>query len=561
MSLSNPNLPKSILALRAYTRQMFLHDLLAGVTVGLVALPLAMAFGIASGVTPQAGLYTAVVAGFLISALGGSRTQIGGPTGAFVVIIAGIVARLGMPGLAMVTVMAGIILLIMGFTGLGAAVRFIPRMVVIGFTNGIAVLIASTQIKDFFGLRTPAVPSEFLPRIQLLSSHWASFNPSALGLGLGTLAILLVLPRLTRRVPASIVAVLFCTAVSVFFHLPVETIGTRFGGIPRGLPPFAIPDFHAEHILPLIPAAFTVAMLAALESMLSAVVADGMTGDRHNSNVELVAQGFANIISPLFGGIPATGAIARTATNIRAGARSPVSGMIHALTLLAILFAAAPLASYIPLTTLAAVLFVVAYNMGEWNEIGAILQMDFAAISVWLVTFGLTVFADLTVAVAVGLTLAALLYIYRVADTTTVSPVTDEYIRDGLPHVLQGRIVPPYVSLLRIHGPFLFGTTEKLVEATVNLDAFEPIVILRLRNMTAIDATGIHAIETFARRLHDSGRSLILCGAMEQPSKLLTAPRFLDRVGRENIMPNVQAALDRAGEVNGALPAPVAEAS
>ena len=555
MSLSNPNLPKSILALRAYTRQMFLHDLLAGVTVGLVALPLAMAFGIASGVTPQAGLYTAVVAGFLISALGGSRTQIGGPTGAFVVIIAGIVARLGMPGLAMVTVMAGIILLIMGFTGLGAAVRFIPRMVVIGFTNGIAVLIASTQIKDFFGLRTPAVPSEFLPRIQLLSSHWASFNPSALGLGLGTLAILLVLPRLTRRVPASIVAVLFCTAVSVFFHLPVETIGTRFGGIPRGLPPFAIPDFHAEHILPLIPAAFTVAMLAALESMLSAVVADGMTGDRHNSNVELVAQGFANIISPLFGGIPATGAIARTATNIRAGARSPVSGMIHALTLLAILFAAAPLASYIPLTTLAAVLFVVAYNMGEWNEIGAILQMDFAAISVWLVTFGLTVFADLTVAVAVGLTLAALLYIYRVADTTTVSPVTDEYIRDGLPHVLQGRIVPPYVSLLRIHGPFLFGTTEKLVEATVNLDAFEPIVILRLRNMTAIDATGIHAIETFARRLHDSGRSLILCGAMEQPSKLLTAPRFLDRVGRENIMPNVQAALDRAKEVYTSAPA------
>ena len=500
---------------------MFLHDLLAGITVGLVALPLAMAFGIASGVTPQAGLYTAVVAGFLISALGGSRTQIGGPTGAFVVIVAGIVARFGMSGLAMVTLMAGIILLLMGFTGLGAAVRFIPRMVVVGFTNGIAILIASTQIKDFFGLRTRAVPSEFFPRMKLLAAHFASFNPYALALGLGTLAILLLLPRLTRRVPASIVAVLFCTGVSVFFHLPVETIGSRFGGIPRGLPPFAIPDFHAEHIIPLIPAAFTVAMLAALESMLSAVVADGMTGDRHNSNVELVAQGFANIVSPLFGGIPATGAIARTATNIRAGARSPVSGMIHALTLLGILLVAAPLASYIPLTTLAAVLFVVAYNMGEWNEIGGILRLDFTAISVWLVTFALTVFADLTVAVAVGLGLAALLYIYRVADTTTVSPVTEEYIRDGLPHTLQGRIVPPYVTLLRIHGPFLWGTTEKLVEATVNIDAFEPVVILRLRNMTAIDATGIHAIETFAKRLHDSGRTLILCGAMEQPSKLL----------------------------------------
>jgi SulP family sulfate permease len=322
-----------------------------------------------------------------------------------------------------------------------------------------------------------------------------------------------------------------------------------------------MPDFHAEHILPLIPAAFTVAMLAALESMLSAVVADGMTGDRHNSNVELVAQGFANVISPLFGGIPATGAIARTATNIRAGARSPMSGMIHALTLLAILLAAAPLASYIPLTTLAAVLFVVAYNMGEWHEIGAILQMDLAAISVWLVTFALTVFADLTVAVGVGLALAALLYIYRVADTTTVSPVTDDYIRDGLPHVLQGRIVPEYVSLLRIHGPFLFGTTEKLVEATVNLDAFENIVILRLRNMTAIDATGIHAIETFAKRLHQTGRTLILCGAMEQPSRLLSGARFVERVGSENIMPNVQAALDRAREIYDGSLEPVAEAS
>ncbi len=550
MSISNPNLPKSILAFRAYTSNLFLHDLLAGITVGLVALPLAMAFGIASGVTPQAGLYTAVVAGFLISALGGSRTQIGGPTGAFVVIVAGIVARFGMSGLAMVTLMAGIILLAMGLTGLGSAVRFIPRMVVIGFTNGIAVLIASTQIKDFFGLRTGPVPSEFLPRMKTLAEHFATLTPAALGLGLGTLAILLLLPRITRRVPASIVAVVVCTAICWLFHLPVETIGSKFGGIPRGLPPFAIPDFHAEHILPLIPSAFTVALLAALESMLSAVVADGMTGDRHNSNVELVAQGIANIVSPLFGGIPATGAIARTATNIRAGGRTPVSGMVAAVTLLLILLVAAPLASYIPLATLAAVLFVVAYRMGEWQEIGAILQMDLTAISVWLVTFALTVFADLTVAVAVGMSLAALLYIYRIAETTTVSPVTDEYIRDGLPHVLQGRILPPYVTLLRIHGPFLFGTTEKLVEATVNLEAFSNVVILRLRNMTAIDATGIHAIETFAVRLHESGRTMLLCGAMQQPSKLLSGPRFLDRVGRENIMPNIQAALDRAKQIH-----------
>ena len=558
MSISNPNLPKSILAFRSYTPQIFVHDLLAGITVGLVALPLAMAFGIASGVTPQAGLYTAVVAGFLISALGGSRTQVGGPTGAFVVIVAGIVARFGMSGLAMVTLMAGILLLGMGLTGLGATVRFIPRMVVIGFTNGIAILIASTQIKDFFGLKTGAVPSEFLPRITLLAEHFKSMNPAALGLGLGTLAMLLVLPRFFKRIPASIVALLVCTGISVVFHLPVETIGSKFGGIPQGLPPFAIPNFHAEHILPLIPSAFTVALLAALESMLSAVVADGMTGDRHNSNVELVAQGIANIVSPLFGGIPATGAIARTATNIRSGARSPMAGMVAAITLLGILLVAAPLASYIPLTVLAAVLFVVAYNMGEWKEFGGILQLDFTAISVWVVTFGLTVFADLTVAVAVGMSLAALLYIRKVADTTTVSPVTDEYIRDGMPHVLQGRIVPPYVSLLRIHGPFLFGTTEKLVEATVNIEAFAPVVILRLRNMTAIDATGIHAIETFAKRLHESGRALLLCGAMQQPSKLLSGPRFLDCVGRENIMPNVQAALDRAQEIHAGQEAAIA---
>ncbi len=549
MSLSNPNLPKSILALRNYSREMFLHDLLAGITVGLVALPLAMAFGIASGVTPQAGLYTAVVAGFLISALGGSRTQIGGPTGAFVVIVAGIVARFGLSGLTMVTLMAGVILLAMGLTGLGSAVRFIPRPVVLGFTNGIAILIASTQIKDFLGLRIGAVPSEFLPRMAALLAHLGSFNLPALLLGVGTLAILVLLPRITTRVPASIVAVLVCAGVSAFFRLPVETIGTRFGGIPQGLPPFAIPSFHAEHILPLIPSAFTVALLAALESMLSAVVADGMTGDRHNPNVELVAQGIANMVAPVFGGIPATGAIARTATNIRSGARSPVSGMVHALTLLLILVVAAPLASYIPLTVLAAVLFVVAYRMGEWHEIGGILELGFTAIMVWLVTFALTVFADLTVAVGVGMALAALVYIYRIAETTTVSPVTDDYIRDGLPHTLQGRIVPPYVTLLRIHGPFLFGTTEKLVEATSNLEAFEPVVILRLRNMTAIDATGIHAIESFAKRLRGAGRSLILCGAMEQPSKLVQQPRFIAQVGQENIMPNIQAALERATEL------------
>jgi SulP family sulfate permease len=543
-------LPRSIECLRqGYTLSTFLHDLVAGLTVGLVALPLAMAFAIASGVSPQAGLYTAVVAGFLISALGGSRTQIGGPTGAFVVIVAGIVARFGVSGLALVSLMAGIMLLIMGFTGLGAAVKYIPRPITIGFTNGIALLIASTQIKDFFGLRTPAVPSEFIARIRLLLHYAATTRWQTVAVAVASLAIILLLPRLTRRIPGSIVALLLTTLAVALFHLPVETIGTRFGGIPQGFPHFAFPDFHAEHIVPLLPSAFTVALLAAVESLLSAVVADGMSGDRHNSNVELVAQGIANVVSPLFGGIPATGAIARTATNIRSGARTPVAGMVHALTLLAILLVAAPLARFVPLATLAAVLFVVAYNMGEWREIATILRLSWTDIAVWFTTFALTVLADLTVAVGVGMALAALLYIYRIGETTTVEPVTRDYLRDGQAHILQDKDIPSHVTILRIHGPFLFGTTEKLVEATRDLKHFEDVVILRLRNMTALDATGIHAIEGFSERLHKAGKTLLLCGARDQPAQLIAQSDLLDQIGPENVLPHVQAALARAREV------------
>ncbi len=432
-------LPRSIECLRGYTVQKFTQDLIAGLTVGLVALPLAMAFAIASGVTPQAGLYTAVVAGFLISALGGSRTQIGGPTGAFVVIVAGIVVKFGVSGLALVGMMAGVLLLIMGFTGLGTAVKYIPRPVIIGFTNGIALLIASTQIKDFFGLTTPPLPGDFLARIAMLFQHAGTSRWQTVAAASASLAIILLWPKLTRRVPGSIVALALSTAVVAVFHLPVETIGSKFGGIPLGFPHFAVPAFQAAQILPLLPSAFTVALLAAVESLLSAVVADGMSGDRHNSNMELVAQGFANIASPLFGGIPATAAIARTATNIRSGALTPLAGIVHALTLLTILLVAAPLARFVPLATLAAVLFVVAYNMGEWREIGIILRLSKADIAVWIATFSLTVLADLTVAVGVGMALAALLYIYRIAETTTVTPVTREYLEDGQIHILQDK--------------------------------------------------------------------------------------------------------------------------
>jgi SulP family sulfate permease len=512
-----------------------------------------MAFGVASGVTPQAGLYTAIVAGCLISALGGSRMQIGGPTGAFVVIVAGIVAKFGTAGLALVTLMAGAMLLVMGLTRLGAAVKFIPRPVTIGFTNGIALLIASTQIKDFLGLKTGDVPSAFIPRITVLVRHIGTLNWPTLAIAAASLAIVILLPRVTKRVPGSIVAMLACTVFVALARLHIETIGSKFGGIPIGLPKLSIPVFRLDQVLPLFPSAITVALLAAVESLLSAVVADSMSGTRHNSNVELVAQGIANFASPLFGGIPATGAIARTATNIRAGARTPVAGVIHAATLLIILAVAAPLARFVPLATLSAVLFVVAYNMGEWREIGTIVRLSKADIAVWAVTFALTVLADLTVAVEVGMVLAALLYIYRISQTTTVAPVTDEYIRDGRPHVLQDKKLPWYVTILRIHGPFLFGTTEKLVDATSDLNAFPPVVIVRLRNMTALDATGLHALEVFAKRLGKSGRTLLLCGARDQPAELLQRADFIEHIGRKNILPHIEAALQRAQEINAAF--------
>jgi len=544
-------LPRSIECLRGYTVKQVSQDLIAGLTVGLVALPLAMAFAIASGVPPQAGLYTAVVAGFLISALGGSRTQIGGPTGAFVVIVAGIVVKFGLDGLALVGIMAGFLLLVMGFTGLGSAVKYIPRPVTVGFTNGIALLIASTQIKDFFGMKTPPVPSEFLARIRMLVHYAGTTRWQTVAVAAASLAIILLWPRLTKRLPGSIVALLLSTVVVASFHLPIETIGSKFGGIPQGFPQFALPSFQAAHILPLLPSAFTVALLAAVESLLSAVVADGMSGDHHNSNVELVAQGVANIVSPLFGGIPATGAIARTATNIRSGALTPVAGMVHALTLLAILLVAAPLARFVPLATLAAVLCVVAYNMGEWREIVTIVRLSKTDIAVWITTFALTVLADLTVAVGVGMALAALLYIYRIAETTTVEAVTPEYLEDGQAHILQDKDIPSNVTILRIHGPFLFGATEKLADATKNLTNLGDVVILRLRNMTALDATGVHALEQFSERLHKTGKTLLLCGARNQPSQLISRSGFLKHVGPENVLPNIRAALARVNEIQG----------
>jgi sulfate permease, SulP family len=549
LSLDDRWLPKSVLCLRQYTLDKFGHDVVAGITVGLVALPLAMAFSIASGLTPQAGIYCAVVTGFLISLLGGSKTQIGGPTGAFVVVVAGIVAAHGVDGLFMCTMMAGVLLVVLGVTGMGTAVKFIPRPVVLGFTNGIAVLIASTQVKDFFGLHLQKVPGEFWRRMQALAADFPNWSPKATALAVGTVVVMLICRAISARIPGAIVGMLGATAAAVLFKFPVETIGTRFGGIPSGLPHFVIPHFHANLLHGLLGPAFTVAMLGAMESLMSAVVSDRMSNDRHNSNVELIGQGVANIASPMFGGLPATGAIARTATSIRSGAQSPVAGMIHSLTLVCVLLFAAPLTSYIPMATLAGILMVVSYNMGEWHEIPQLLKLTKTDISVWLVTFALTVFADLTVAVEAGMILAALLFIARVANTTTVSQVTDDYIEDGRVHILQDKEVPYYATIFRIHGPFLFGATDKLATVTEKIHELPPVVIIRLRNMTAMDATGLFAIEEVAKQLHSSGRTLLLCGAREQPAQLMHQAEFEEVVGRENICANIQDALLRAEAV------------
>src|ERR1700734_599180 len=542
--------PKSLLALRDYSGRKFGADLAAGVTVGLVALPLSMAFAIASGAPPEAGLYTAVVAGFAISALGGSRNQIGGPTGAFVVIIAGILARYGFNGLLLCTMMAGCLLMLLGATGLGAAVKFIPRPVIVGFTNGIAILIGSTQIKDFFGLRTGPVPGDFLGRMRVVleNAHTVSLTTTLLA-GASLLLIVLTI-RWLPRVPGYIVALVAATVTVYFLHLPVETVGSRFGGIPSGFPRFHVPVFEYSTVRMLISPAITVALLGAIESLMSAVVADRMSGDQHNPNVELTAQGIANILSPLFGGLPATGAIARTATSIRSGAVSPVAGMVHALTVLAVLLFAAGLAKFIPLAALSAILMVVCYNMGERHEIPQILKLSKMEIGVWITPLLLTVFADLTVGEEGVIILAALVFPRKVTLPTTVTRVAKDDVEAGRMHVLQGKDIPEFVAIFRIHGPFLFGATEKIDEIRRQLPALPPIVVLRLRNMTAIDSTGLQALERLALEVRSSGRTLLLCGARAQPARLMAQTVFEQHVGQENICAHLTAALVRAHAIH-----------
>ncbi|MCE9597285.1 MAG: sulfate permease [Spirochaetia bacterium] len=545
--------PKLFSSLRDYTVAKFINDVIAGLIVGIVALPLAIAFGIASGVSPERGLFTAIVAGFLISLLGGSRVQIGGPTGAFVVVVFGIVEKHGIEGLAVATFLAGVLLVIMGLARFGSLIKFIPHPLVVGFTSGIAVIILVSQIKDFLGLQIEKMPGEFLEKIQMLAANVQTLNPSALAISVGSLLLIIVWQRFVKRIPGSLVALIISTLAVYFFDLPVETIGSRFGEIPSTLPAPTLPAFSLATIRDLAQPILIITILAAIESLLSAVVADGMTGGKHRSNTELIAQGIANMASPIFGGIPATGALARTATNIKNGGRTPVAGMIHALVLLAIMLFFGKLARLIPLPTLAAILVMVAYNMSEWRTFVSLLKNPVSDILVLLVTFLLTVVVDLTVAIEVGLVLAMFLFMRRMALITNIGVYTnglDEEEEDADdPLSISRRDVPPGVAVFEINGPLFFGAAYKFEEAMTTIATPPRVLIIRMRNVPAIDATGLKVIEEVHRSSSEKGTTLVISGVHSQPLFAMEKAGLIKILGEENIFGNIDDALNRARSI------------
>ena len=538
--------PRLIDALKGYDKTRFSADLIAGFTVGIIALPLAIAFAIASGAKPEAGLFTAIIAGFLISALGGSRVQIGGPTGAFIVIVYGIIAQYGFANLLICTIMAGVMLVGMGAFGLGSLINYFPRPLIIGFTNGIAVLIALSECKDFLGLQTGKLPAEFFHKMAALWHALPSIDPLTFALAaLSTLFIWFYPKTWAQRFPSPIMALMAGTAIAALFHLPVETIGTRFGGIPQSLPAFSMPAFSISALRNLIMPAFTIALLGAIESLLSASVADGMIDERHDPNQELMAQGIANMTVPFFGGIPATGAIARTATNVRAGGTSPISGIVHALTLLLVVLLAAPLARYIPLASLAAILLIVSINMGEWEVFGHLKSYPRNDTIVLLVTFVFTVIFDLTVAVEVGLLLAAIFFIRNMTELSSIQ--LSETQPDNGMHVHQ--TTPHGVLIYRLYGALFFGVVDKL-ESVLHQQHDEPdVLILNMSEVISMDASALHVLEHLHRKLKKHNKHLILCGPHTQPFFLMHQSGFFDAIGKPNVSANLDDAIKRAKEL------------
>ena len=536
--------PLLVTSLRSYSWPTFMSDLGAGVIVGIVALPLAIAFGIASGVTPEQGLFTAIIAGFLISALGGSSVQIGGPTGAFVIIVYGIVQQYGYDGLAVATLMAGVILIGLGIARLGSAIKFIPYPVTTGFTAGIAVLIASQQVKDVLGLAMPAVPADFFPKWSAYAQAIGTVNVDAVGLAVAALAILLLWPRVSRRIPSPLVALLACSAAVPLLGLDVETIGSRFGTLAMALPAPRLPQVTLAEAQALVQPAIAIALLGGIESLLSAVVADGMTGTRHRSNMELVAQGVANIASPLFGGIPATGAIARTATNVRNGGKTPVAGIIHAVTLLLITLFLGRWAALIPMAVLGAILLVVAWHMSEWQRFRALLRAPRSDVMVLLITFTLTVVVDLVVAIEVGMVLAAFLFMRRMAEVTNVGMLTrelqdEETVASGEATVR----LPSGVVVYEINGPFFFGAAETFKDTIAQTQGKPRVLILRLRNVPAIDATGMYALMDVVRRSRGDGTRILLAEIRSQPLVALERSGALEEIGEDNVFGSLEEAV------------------
>jgi len=548
-------LPKIVTALKDYNREKFLGDLTAGVIVGVVALPLAIAFAIASGVTPDRGLWTAIVAGFVISVLGGSRVQIGGPTGAFVVIVYGIVQKYGIDGLTVATLMAGVILIGMGIAKLGAMIKFIPHPVITGFTSGIALIIFSGEIKDFFGLRMGVVPADFIGKWLAYANGVTGVTPSAIAVSSLALGIILIWPRVNRRIPGPFVALIVTTLLVKMMHLPVETIATRFGGISASVPHPQIPHLSLVEVTALVGPAFTIAFLAAIESLLSAVVADGMIGGRHRSNMELIAQGVANVAAPLFGGIPATGAIARTATNVKNGGRTPVAGIIHAVTLLLITVFAGRWAGLIPMATLAAILVVVSYHMCEWRTFLAELRSPKSDVVVLLTTFLLTVLIDLTVAISVGMVLAAFLFMKRMAEVTNVRAFKQEFEEDEADRYasdengMRLRDIPPGVEVYEINGAFFFGAAETFKDTLARIAGKPKVLIIRMRDVLLLDSSGMHALKDVVHRSRKDGTAVLLSDVHMQPLVALTGSTVLEEIGPDNVFSNLDDALQRARDL------------
>lgn len=546
--------PKLFTAIKGITKEQIISDITAGIIVGIIALPLAIAFGIASGVSPEKGLITAIIGGFLVSFLGGSRVQIGGPTGAFIIIVYQIIQEHGLNGLLIATIMAGVILIIMGFARLGTVIKFIPYPVVVGFTSGIAVVIFSSQINDLLGLNLSNVPADFIEKWDVYFSNLSAFNSSSLIIGAVSLLIMIFWHKVSRKIPGSIIAILISTAVVQIFNLPVATIGSLFGDIPSTFPAPSFPHIDYATIKSLIMPATTIALLAAIESLLSAVVADGMIGGKHRSNMELIAQGTANIFSPLFGGIPITGAIARTAANIKNGGRTPIAGITHAVVLLLIMLFFGQWAKLIPMATLAAILVIVSYNMSEWRSFKSLLKSPRSDVAVLLTTFFLTVIFDLTIAIEIGMVLAVLLFMRRMSLVTNVGIITRELQDEeetSDPNAINKKEVPKSVEVFEINGPFFFGAASTFKDAARVIEEPPKVRIIRMRNVPAIDATGIHILREFYHDSIKQGTKLILSGVHTQPMVAMTQAGLLNLFGEENIYGNIDDALDRAREIIG----------